>query len=63
MILVCTEMPALKGSVLAFHKYNMTDPISPYVLYIQTVFLTEQPRSNEDPFTHVYICFFNFPQL
>lgn len=41
-------MPALKGSVLAFYKYNMADPISPYVLYIQTVFLTQQPYVNED---------------
>lgn len=47
-------MPALKGPVLAFYKYNMVDPISPYVLCIQTVFLTEQPHVNEDILSHMY---------
>lgn len=56
MILICTEMPALKGSVLAFYKYITAGPISPYVLYIHTVFLTEQPHAKEeDILLHMYI--------
>ena len=55
MMLICVEMPVLKGSVLAFYKYNaQADPISPYVLYMQTLFLNEQPYANEDiPFKNI----------